>query len=122
MSSGFCKRSFFLLCCAFIALLLMSGGATGSAHTRATFLSQGKVQQTTAAPDLHAAIGQAGWHHNSAGDGSGVIDDQNADDELVLPAAPPVWLDYSLSAAPLSAEASPYSVRATSLLRPPSLA
>jgi hypothetical protein len=126
MMSGCSKRSIFLACFAFIALLLMSGNAAVSAHARATMVLDGTAPYATAQADMSSANGQGGWQqadtHDDASGGCLLVDDHDIDDALVLPSSVHVWLDYYPSAAPLSAGASLYPVPVASLLRPPSLA
>jgi hypothetical protein len=51
-----------------------------------------------------------------------LIDDNDTDDEPALPTPVRVSLNYFLSAAPLSASASPYPTPIAFVLRPPNLA
>jgi hypothetical protein len=126
MMSGCCKRSIFLVCFAFIALLWMSGHAAVSAPARATVLLDGTTPYATASADMHSASGQGGWQQADTNDdargGCLLVDDHDVDDELVLPSSVHVWLNYFPSAAPMSAGASLYPISLASPLRPPSLA
>lgn len=120
MLSGRRKHSFLLTFCAFIALLLMSASAALSAHARASILLQHAV--TSVATDTHASVVQPSAADDSSGHAFMLADDNDLDDELVLPALVRVWLDYAPSAAPSDACVFLYPAPVASLLRPPSLA
>lgn len=120
MLSGRRKHSFLLTLCAFIALLLMSASALLSAHARTSTLLQHVV--TPVAADTHASVVQASAADESPSHGFMLADDNDLDDELVLPAPVRVWLNYAPSAAPSGACAFLYPAPVASLLRPPSLA
>lgn len=123
MLSAHRKHSFLLTLCALIALVLMSGSVVPGAHAHAGNLLQGlQHAATSVVSDGHASIAQPSDTDDSSGSRFMLVDDNDLDDELVLPSPVRVWLHHVPSAAPLSARASRYPAPVSSLLRPPSLA
>jgi hypothetical protein len=119
-------RSLLFAFCAFIAFVLMNGGAVVSTHVAGAMAqSAAKRSLLAAMPDAHAASGDSTWQKASDdASGSSIVlaGDNDVDDEPVLPSPVNVPLDYFLSAAPSSDGTASYSAPVAFLLRPPNLA